>query len=91
MGLKFFFYFDFSPSVFTLSNYLGKSLSNVIDSLRGRTLMVSSLKSLFPSPSYHDELSCRPYHTFYGDVTCLNQTDYLISINSAYLHLTSTF
>lgn len=33
--------------------------------------------------------ACRPYHTFYGDLTCPSQTDYLISINSAYLHLTS--
>jgi hypothetical protein len=33
--------------------------------------------------------ACRPYHTFHGDLTCPSQTDYLISINSAYLHLTS--
>lgn len=33
--------------------------------------------------------ACRPYHTFHGDLTCPSQTDYLNSINSAYLHLTS--
>lgn len=29
--------------------------------------------------------ACRPYHTFYGDLTCPSQTDYLNYINSAYL------
>lgn len=45
-------------------------------------------KSLFPI-SIMMNFACRPYHTFYGDLTCPSQTDYLISINSAHLHLTS--
>ena len=42
--------------------------------------MVSSCMNSFSLEFYHDEPCCRPYHTFYGDVTCPSQTDYLIHI-----------
>lgn len=41
-------------------------------------LMVSFCSSILYPAFYHDEPCCRPYHTFYGDVTCPSQTDSLI-------------